>query len=199
MATDVLTVVDGSGIGVGHSMGGAALVMAEVTRPGTFSALVLAEPILLAPPVRRGSYPLAEVVRKRRRVFGSRAAARENFVSKLPFSRWGSAALDGYVAGGLVDAANGVVLGCDPDFEADVYDRSTGHGVLELVSRVSAPVVVLVGEDSDTYDVEWAGVIASAFPQGRLEVVRAGTHFIPMEQPEVVAAAVRSVVDQDAE
>ena len=54
MADDVLAAVDGLSLargailGVGHSMGGAALLLAEQARPGTCSGLWIYEPI--APP-----------------------------------------------------------------------------------------------------------------------------------------------------
>jgi pimeloyl-ACP methyl ester carboxylesterase len=55
MAQDVLAVAGGIStvggeapalVGIGHSMGGASLVMAELLNPGTFAAFVLVEPIV---------------------------------------------------------------------------------------------------------------------------------------------------------
>jgi pimeloyl-ACP methyl ester carboxylesterase len=53
--------------GVGHSFGGAALVMAELSRPGTFHGLILLEPVLRAEP-KEGRHPLAELALRRRAV-----------------------------------------------------------------------------------------------------------------------------------
>lgn len=197
MAGDVADIMgevgtaDGPTIGVGHSMGGAALVMAELTKPGTFDGLVLVEPILLGDPIRRTGYPLADVVRKRRRVFESRERALMNFSRKLPFSRWDRTALEGYVADGLRDGPDGLELACVPEFEAEVYDTAHGHGSYRLIGRLAPPVTVIVGDRSDTYDVNWARSITSAMPRGELVVVAGGTHFIPMEQPVLVAREVR--------
>ena len=59
-------------IGAGHSMGGAALVMAALRMPELFRALVLYEPIIFPPQVRVGitntgvPSPLADGARRRR-------------------------------------------------------------------------------------------------------------------------------------
>lgn len=195
MGNDVLAACPGSGyVGVGHSMGGAALVMAQLTCPHLFSGLVLVEPILLAGPVLRRPYPLAEVVRKRRRVFDSRERALVNFSRKPPFSRWDRAALQGYVADGIVDDGGVLALACDPSLEAEVYDAASAHGLIDLAGRVEIPVTVVVGSESDTYGVEWAQAITGRFPQGTLVVVEGGNHFIPMEEPGLVASAVLDMV-----
>jgi pimeloyl-ACP methyl ester carboxylesterase len=175
-------------------MGGAAMVMAALTRPGLFDAIVLVEPILLAAPFLRTPYPLAEVVRKRRRTFPMRERARANFERKVPFSRWHPDALSGYLAHGLVDTADGVELACAPEFEAEVYDTAGAHGAMALLGRLDLPVHVIVGDASETYDVAWARKIVDAIPGATLEVVAGGTHFIPFERPEVVVEAVERTI-----
>ena len=97
-ADDVLTVVDGleldRPIGVGHSMGGAALLLAEQRRPGTFAALWLFEPVVFPTDGLTGApraNPLAEGARRRRASFPSYETALANFASKpcSSFSRRG--------------------------------------------------------------------------------------------------------------
>lgn len=183
-------------VGVGHSMGGAALVMAEITTPGSFDGLVLAEPILVGDPVHRTSYPLADVVRKRRNHFESRDRAARNFERKAPFSRWHADALAGYLEEGLVDRHDGLELSCAPDFEAEVYDTAHGHGAMRMLGAVTTPATVMVGDESDTYDVNWAATIARSMIDGEVVVVTGGDHFIPMEHPALVAREVDRLIDR---
>jgi pimeloyl-ACP methyl ester carboxylesterase len=196
MGNDVRWIVDrvdgpAPHIGVGHSMGGAAITMAEVTRPGTFGAMVLVEPILLGDPIRRTDYPLAEVVRKRRRQFVSREKARSNFGRKTPFSRWDPKAIDGYVASGLRDEDGALVLSCLPEFEAEVYDAAHAHGAFRLLRHLRPPTVVMMGEEADTFGLDWAGEIVRAMSDAELAVVAGGDHFIPMSHPTLVAREIR--------
>jgi len=77
-------------IGAGHSMGGAALVMAALREPQLFRALVLFEPIIfpLATPEqqRGGPSPLIDGARRRRAVFASFDDALTNYSSKPPLN-----------------------------------------------------------------------------------------------------------------
>jgi pimeloyl-ACP methyl ester carboxylesterase len=198
-AADVLAVTDHLGLvgdvrGVGHSMGGAALLLAEQARPGTMAGLWLYEPIVF--PAAEGggvpgSNPMAERARRRKATFPSRAAARANYAAKPPLGRFRADALDAYVDHGFRDlpGGDGVELKCAPEVEAAVFERGGEHGAFARLGEVACPVTV-VGS-GDGAPPSWAAQhVAAALPRGRCVTMDDLTHFGPMEDPDAVAAAI---------
>ena len=196
LGTFTLAQVAGAGaplIGVGHSMGGAVMLMAEVKAPGTFSALLLIEPIVFPPPFGDYEGPQTLLATKRRNQFSSREEARANFVDKLPFSAWHPAALDGYVDCGFVDTPEGVDLACRPQDEVATYRAATQHGVWNLLGEVGPPVTILAGDSSETHAVDFLRSLASQIPNCDYEIVPGTGHFLPMEKPDVVADRLKRI------
>jgi pimeloyl-ACP methyl ester carboxylesterase len=200
---DVLAVVDGLGlgggdlVGVGHSMGGAALVLAEQERPGTFAGLFLFEPIV--PPIgyfpavddaELGPNPMAEAAERRRAEFPSRDAALANYASKPPLDHLRADALHAYVRHGFVpvteDPAGPVRLACRPEHEGRVFRHAAGHRALARLGEVRCPVVVACGEDPGG-PRSFVGSIVEALPDGRLLELAGLGHFGPLEAPDLVA------------
>lgn len=201
IATDVLTVVDALGVepgqllGVGHSMGGACLLLAEQARPGTFAGLWLFEPITPPPgalgPSEGGNH-LAEGALRRRPSFPSHAEALENFAAKPPFNTLRADALHAYVRHGLVPGDDGAVhLACRPEDESRIYQGGGTNGAFEHLGEVACPVVVACGEDA-VGPAAFAPAIAAALPHGNLERHRHLGHFGPLEAPSVLAEAIRT-------
>lgn len=182
----------GAVVGVGHSAGGAALVMAELLSPGTFSSLVLIEPIVFPPPHRRmEDHAMVDAALRRKRLFASPAAAAENFATKPAFASWHPATLADYVEHGLRPSAAGWVLACDPAVEAEFYRTGPAHDAWERLDELALPVTVIAGERSDTHHGEYLETLAGRFGgETLLDVVPGTSHLVPMERPEVVAGHV---------
>lgn len=184
------------GIGVGHSMGACALIMAQLTDPSRFEFLLLVEPVIFPGPHVRQEHRLSVIASKRRRSFESRAAARENLVAKDAFAAWDSRALDGYVECGL-KGEGPVELACDPEVEADIYRASNAHATWDRLGEVDIPILVLAGEESDTIPPKFARQQAAQFRRAGVEIVPDTGHFLPMDEPGLVAARVRRLVETE--
>lgn len=197
-ADDVLAAVDGMGltrpVGLGHSMGATALVLAEQARPGVFAALYIFEPILF--PADRSEaplddHPLVGGALRRQAVFGSRAAAREAFAVKAPFDTLDPAALSAYVEHGFADLPDGTVgLKCRSVDEAEAYRMGRAHSAFAGLGAVACPVIVARGGRSPALPPHDARRVMAALPAGRLETFEGLGHLGPLEDPVRVAAAV---------
>jgi pimeloyl-ACP methyl ester carboxylesterase len=200
VAGDVLAVVDdldvpaGDILGIGHSMGGAALLLAEQARPGLFTGLWLYEPIVPPRgviPTGDGGNPLATGARRRRPAFPSHAEALANFASKPPLNVARADALHAYVRHGLVAGEDGAVhLACRPEDEARFYEGGGAHDAHDHLTEVGCPVMVSCGGGL-WGPASFAPHVVDALPRGHLEIHEHLTHFGPLEAPSELAASVR--------
>ncbi len=96
IADDVLAVLGGAGLpagplhGIGHSLGGAVMVLAAARRPEAFRSLWLFEPAIVPSefaPQPGGENPSSEAAARRRDRFDSLDHAYENYRSKAPLDQ----------------------------------------------------------------------------------------------------------------
>lgn len=199
---DLLAVNDAYGlagsIGVGHSMGGAALLLAEQLRPGTFSALWLFEPIVFPP---SGTAPDGENVleagaRRRRDTFDSPRAAYANYASKPPLNQLCPESLSAYVHHGFDELDDGrITLACRPDDEAAGYRMGARHHAWDALGTVRCPVLIVRGRHDVPGPATVAPMIADRLPAGHLEDHGDLGHFGPLEDPLAMARSIRSFHD----
>jgi pimeloyl-ACP methyl ester carboxylesterase len=201
-ADDVLAVVDALGLthvaAAGHSKGGAALLLAEARRPGTFRALYVYEPVVMPSdwsPSSSGSNPLADGALRRRPVFSSRDAAYENFAGKPPFSALDPAALRAYVDHGFADEPDGSVrLKCEPEHESSVYRMGPQHRAYDQLAQIRCPVTVARGALEAFGPAAFAAPVVERLPAGRLEAFDDLGHFGPLEAPARLAEAIEAAL-----
>lgn len=189
---DVLAVVDHLGLdaplGMGHSAGAAALILAETDRPGTFSRLVLCDPVL-APPEwrelsREGPNPMAASARRRRHVWGSPDEMVTRLREGTPLAGWREDFLGAYAEHGTVRTDDGFELKCPPEIEAQVYEMGMRHDGWERLADLTCPALFLAGESSDLWGPDRRDQARGQLRTGPVEVVSDAGHFFPMERPE---------------
>lgn len=206
-AEDVLATVDALGldrpVGVGHSMGGASLLLAEQARPDTFAAIWAYEPIVFPPSLQRGSdgpddgNHLARGARRRRAGFDSPGAAYGNYASKPPFSALDPVALAAYVTYGFEQHDDGsVTLRCRPEIEAQTFEMGARHAAFDHLGEVRCPVTVARGRADAPGPATIAPLVAAALGDEATEEHPELGHFGPLEDPAGLAAAVRAAVDR---
>ena len=200
-ADDLLAVIDhldlDRPIGIGHSKGGAALLLAEERRPGTFRGLWCWEPVIMPLAPSSGGpvdgNPLARSALNRRDTFDSFDAALENFASKPTMQAFHPQALEAYVRHGFSSGTDGSVhLKCRPENEAQVYQMARHHQAWASLGTVTYPVVIARGALGTGGPAAMAGPVAERLPHGRLEPHDELGHFGPMEDPDAIAASIQA-------
>ena len=137
-------------LGLGHSFGGTAFLMASAAEPGLFERIALLDPVIPPPPSassaerRRGSSELAEGARSRRNVWPNREAARVKWSQKAFFADWDARALEVYAAEGLRDRPDGQVeLKCTGEVEALIFESGYDFDPWAIAPRVAASTRIL--------------------------------------------------------
>ncbi len=209
---DVALLLDDLGlrrvIGVGHSMGGHTVADAALERPDRFAALVLIDPTIFAieRSASRGAGAL-DFVARRRNEWASPEEMIERFETRFPFNIWTPQALRDYAVHGLLpspDAAGGYVLACPPLVEAAVLAGrdSEGADILPVLERITIPVRVLRARTPDPGETPAPFAasptipdLAERLPNGTDISLPHLSHFIPMQDPDLVARQIIEVAN----
>ena len=199
-------------IGVGHSMGAHCITQLAHDLPDVFGRLVLVDPVISPPKTyefdRHAEFsgPHDHPIAARRSKFESWRAMQDHFRDRHPYSLWQPSVLEDYCRYGLRPCAsgNGYELACAPIVEASVYYVQRHGNIHHLLPNITIPVTVLRAQ-MRTAD-EWKMMnftksptweaLADQFPNGRDVYLPKLTHFIPMQDPNLVA---RFIVDANAQ
>ena len=145
--------------------------------------------------------PLAAGALKRRRRFASYEAAFEAYKGRGGFKTWPDAALKAYVDEGFKDAEDaedGVVLRCDPAWEAAVF-VAHGADVWGALHDAPGPIIIRAGASYSTFPPSSERRMRAIRQDVDFERVEGTTHFLPQERPDVARAALQKAMDRRAQ
>src|SRR5262249_53355178 len=132
---------------------------------------------------------------KRRARFTSREQATSGFRGRGIFKRWPDQVVADYVEGGTIPDGDGFRLACDPAWEAEFYATYRFRLAAEA-SRVNVPVTVLAGTEQSATDPKVLANFLRRTPSATAKEIPGTSHFLPMEEPDIVREAIRAMASQ---
>jgi pimeloyl-ACP methyl ester carboxylesterase len=192
-------------IGVGHSFGAVATLLAAVREPARFRALCFLDPTMLPPAVmddirrqrERGEMsfrPLVEGALKRRSAFATEAEAFAFWRAKPLFADWSDDAVGRYTRSMLRPAGEGeFTLAWSAAWEAWYYmsfhaESWAAFGALDP----AIPLLVIRGERSDTFFAEAEAEMRVTRPGADLRAIPGRGHLFPQAAPQETARLILS-------
>ena len=184
----------------GHSIGATTSIMAAARRPDKVLGLILAEPVIMDP-VQGLKLGLAKLLRqshrlslaagaaRRRRVFDSHTAALDNYRGRGGFKTWPEAWLEAYVQHAFVPQGDQVQLACAPEWESTTFAH-TEHNPWPGIRQLRCPVIALAAERGSTFSPKAQKRLKALLPSADVRVLEGTTHFLPMEQKDIVRDAI---------
>ena len=194
---------------MGHSMGG--IVACEIASKLKFKVknLVMLEPVLYYAPeeviklkIKRllqfSDYSASDKslsAKKRRNNFASLEQAIEHFTGRAMFVSWPEESIKNYLEGGLIQREGGFFLSCDPAWEAKTFETVT-FDTYKFLKRATCPVLIVRGDKETSTFTEPAKKALLKKDKVLIEEHK-GTHFIPIENAELVSSRVFNFLNKD--
>ncbi len=197
-------------IGVGHSMGGHSVIYTALNAShDVFSKILLVDPVIK---VDSSSAPPGEsatsFVAKRRNHWSSTGEFVNHFKGRIPYSLWREEVLVDYAEYGLLANQNPILadrsdvleLACPPAIEAAIYAGAGDSSFGAALDGISAEVLILRAKEAPAESK--GGFLYSPTSPDLVDRFRRAndvyledmTHFIPMQDPVLVADHLRSML-----
>jgi pimeloyl-ACP methyl ester carboxylesterase len=189
-------------VAVGHSMGGHLTARAAALKPERFRHLVLIDPVIFSPERYAtqkqllADLPAADhPVARRKNNWRDAEEMYQRFRDREPFDSWQPAVLRDYCDYALLppDEDGMRQLACNPINEASNYLNAPGEAdILQMLPAITTPITLLRAPGGDSQEPNFSASptwteLAAALPRCRDVYLEQLNHFIPMQDPQLVA------------
>ena len=187
-------------VGVGHSMGGYCVTHVAAQNNSHFKQLLLVDPVIMEPSVYKNSerhkfdsvedHPVA----RRRGCIQRRSGNVSEVQRSNALQSMARRDFKDYCDFGVLPATDWRVnLACPPHVEASIYMANFESNLHDLIPTISTPTVILraAPRDAKSEEVNFASSptwpdLAKQFINGHDVFLPELSHFIPMQDPELV-------------
>lgn len=174
--------------GIGHSLGGATLLMAAYREKQLFNKLILFDPtilnLLLVSLSKLFGNPLSKTAAQRRQTFNSLDIVRKGYKRAPAFRKWNSDIFEDYLNSCLRRSGDGYELCCDPALEAKIFKVHSLSSHFQF-GKIKTETHILTAENSEVCTPKAAKKIQKNNPHSSFEELSDASHFFPFEIPEL--------------
>ena len=184
---------------MGHSVGSVVSIAGALHRPDLVKGLILTEPLIYPENMMQmfdqsdpKTNPMVMGALKRRATFDSKEAMVQNYLGRGAFKTWGEPWIRDYIEGGSVPSeGGGAQLSCRPEWEAKSFQVAEDTPWQDI-KQLSCPNSIVYAEGAGFSTCHKVGVdkYLSLQPETKVIVSTEATHFLPMEQADLVVDAV---------
>lgn len=210
MGDDILTALADNDmrpvIGIGHSMGAVATMLAAIKEPSRFRGIVLLDPTIFPPNALRvmgfmraigleSRFPLVKKALRRRTQFESVEAAYAYWRKKSLFADWPDETVRLYAEGMTTPHPNGVTLRWSPAWEARYYATVYTQS-WRMVRKLDGvvPVLTIRGTTTNTFFASSATLMQQLVPSMTYAEIEGG-HLFPQSAPDATRAILTNWLD----
>ena len=204
---DVASVIQTMGlegsIGVGHSAGGMSMLIADSLVPGIIGKGVLVD-------TRVGDSPMAlltpeeQQIRikrtlQKRSIWENRDIMYDAYRDRRAFKSWTEEVFCDYIEGATRLLNDGrAELKCHPKVEERFYQNRQELDTSKVLRGLGGDYILLVGDYQGAQTPQDAAVkhLTRETKSFQLKQLGAGSHFVPMEFPELVLKEIRNFIDR---
>ena len=189
---------------VGHSLGGMATMIADSLQPGIIGRSVLIESRVGPRPASAPSQELQERARRarlKRSIWESREAMYVAYRNRPVFKNWTEEVFADFIEGGTRLLPHGrAELKCNPEVEAAFYGQRDGVNDAVYIERLAGQYLLLLGDYPTGQKLEDVGVkdFLKTVAGSRVKAMGCGSHFIPMEYPDLILSEIRGFLGDGA-
>ena len=191
---------------VGHSSGELATLIADSLESGLIGRGVLVEAVIQRSendPGRRLAR-VASRTRGKRTIWESRDAMLEAYQTRSAYQSWNEEVLRDFIEGSTRLLADGrAEVKCDPEVEALFYEDRESLDIIPYLPYFKGEYLLLLGNYSgpqaQSPDSEEIRHFLRSLKGAKVKQMGVGTHFLPMEYPDLVIPEIQSYLLKNQE
>ncbi len=186
----------------GHSIGGSLSIMISGSLKEKIAGLILADPVIIKSKYKyltrffgpfgyiSSTIKLTNQALNKRDRWKSFEDIVRSYSGRGAFKTWKKEFLVDYLKGGTEKQKNYIRLSCKPEIEAASFKNTELVATPNIIKKINVPVTLIIAEYNSTTAARKS--FKALKSKCKITVAKGGTHFFPMEMPELVIEEIKS-------